>query len=193
MFIIRRYVVFGLILIGFFILAGCSEQKQTSEVDPQKVLSPIELQAFEKINDYRRDKGLQPLAVDERIINQARIHSRNMGNGVTPFGHEGFNERVNASGVNFKTAAENVAYNQGYNDPAANAVEGWIKSEGHRKNIEGDYNLTGMGVFQNDSGRYYFTQLFMKTDGDTNNIAPNQPQNKGRDPLQDFFSQFKFW
>ena len=192
MLALRRVNIFWLIMVFLFVPAGCSDQKQASEVDPQTLLSPIELQAFEKVNDYRRQRDLPPLVVDERLVKQARIHSRNMGNGVTAFGHDGFNERVKATRINFKTAAENVAYNQGYADPAAHAVQGWINSEGHRRNIVGDFNLTGMGVYQNDAGRYYFTQLFMNTDGRvTNNSNPSSDREE--QPLWDFFSRFKFW
>ena len=100
------------------------------------------------------------MAIDERLVEQARIHNRNMGEGTVPFGHQGFQERVAAAGIPYKSAAENVAYNN-YPDPATAAVEGWIASEGHRRNIEGNFDLTGIGVFRNEKGTYYLTQLFM--------------------------------
>ena len=83
-----------------------------------------------------------------------------MGQGTVPFSHQGFQERVSAVGIPYKSAAENVAYNN-YSDPATAAVEGWIASEGHRRNIEGHFDLTGIGVFRNEKGTYYLTQLFM--------------------------------
>ncbi|HEY8392853.1 MAG TPA: CAP domain-containing protein [Capillibacterium sp.] len=75
-----------------------------------------------------------------------------------------FQERVAAAGIPYKSAAENVAYNN-YSDPAMAAVEGWSASEGHRRNIEGHFDLTGIGVFQNEQGYYYFTQLFLLSGG----------------------------
>ena len=57
--------------------------------------------------------------------------------------------------------AENVGYNMGYSDPAGRVVERWLNSPGHKKNIEGNYNLTGIGVIQADQVTYYFTQIFV--------------------------------
>ena len=44
-----------------------------------------------------------------------------------------------------------------------NAVDGWIKSDGHRKNIESQFNLTGIAIAKNAKGEYYFTQLFVRS------------------------------
>jgi uncharacterized protein YkwD len=159
----RKPIVMSLLILGSLSLAGCPAGKQSGEVDPQKVLTQLERSVFEKINDYRRDHRLNPLIINERIVKQARIHSRNMAENKVGFSHSGFNERVQNTRINYRSAAENIAYNQGTADPAAVAVDGWIKSEGHRKNIEGDFNQTGIGVIQSRSKRCYFTQLFIKT------------------------------
>lgn len=130
--------------------------------DAPRTLNEFEETVFAQINDYRISKGLNTLAVDERLVEQARIHSKNMGQGTVAFGHQGFQERIKAAAIPYKSAAENVAYNN-YSDPASAAVEGWIASEGHRRNIEGNFNLTGIGVVQNEQGFYYLTQLFLLT------------------------------
>jgi uncharacterized protein YkwD len=87
-----------------------------------------------------------------------------MASGQVPFSHQGFEERVRLStkSIPFRSAAENVAYNQGFSDPGRQAVQGWIKSSGHRKNMEGNFNLTGIGVSKNARGEYYFTQIFIR-------------------------------
>lgn len=63
--------------------------------------------------------------------------------------------------INYRSVAENVAYNQGHQNPDRVAVDGWIKSVGHQKNMVGNFNLTGVGVAKNAQGEYYFTQIFM--------------------------------
>jgi uncharacterized protein YkwD len=128
-------------------------------------LSTLEKSAFDQINKYRAAKGLPALTWNATIAQQARIHSQNMGNGKVPFSHDGFQQRVNAIAktVAYRGAAENVAYNQGFSDPATKAVQGWINSKGHRTNIEGNYNLSGIGVARNDKGEYYFTQVFIRS------------------------------
>ncbi|MBC6429860.1 CAP domain-containing protein [Nostoc sp. HG1] len=122
----------------------------------------LEQSIFNKINDYRASQGLTKLTRNSAIDNQARIHSQNMANGKVPFGHTGFSERVKAIGIPYSSAGENVAYNQGYSDPATTAVQGWLKSPGHLANIRGNFNKTGIGVASNSRGEIYFTQIFLR-------------------------------
>lgn len=127
-------------------------------------LSAIEKSAFQQVNKYRASKGLPALTWNDAIAQQARIHSQNMANGKVPFSHDGFNQRVQAIAktVPYRGAAENVAYNQGFKDPATQAVQGWLKSTGHRTNIEGNHNVSGLGVAKNAKGEYYLTQVFIR-------------------------------
>lgn len=127
-------------------------------------LSAIEKSAFEQVNKYRASKGLPALTWNDAIAQQARIHSQNMANGKVSFSHDGFNQRVQAIAktVPYRGAAENVAYNQGFKDPATQAVQGWLKSTGHRTNIEGNHNVSGLGIAKNAKGEYYLTQVFIR-------------------------------
>ncbi|MBN1448396.1 MAG: CAP domain-containing protein [Bacteroidetes bacterium] len=117
------------------------------------------------INQHRVDLGLAPLTLRDVITIQARNHSRNMADGTVPFSHDGFTDRVDAisSQIPISGAAENVATISGYSDPARIAVDRWIKSAGHKANLEGDYDLTGIGVAQSATGGYYLTQMFAKS------------------------------
>jgi len=121
----------------------------------------LEKSVFDQINRYRVSKGLSKLTLNANITRQARIHSQNMANGKVPFSHKGFEKRVNSASIKYKSAAENVAFNQGYADPASQAMTGWINSPGHLKNIKGKYNLTGIGVAANSEGEVYLTQIFI--------------------------------
>ena len=126
-------------------------------------ITELEKAVNQQINQYRVSKKLPPLRVDPRITQIARIHSENMANGKVPFSHDGFEGRAKAITIPYQSVGENVAYNMGYSAPDRKAVEGWIKSEGHRKNMEGQFNLTGIGIAKNAKGEYYFTQLFVRT------------------------------
>ncbi|KAL0487863.1 hypothetical protein AKO1_000074 [Acrasis kona] len=59
-------------------------------------------------------------------------------------------------------AAENVAWNKGSFNIAKTAVDGWINSPGHRKNMLDDHDLCGISIHVNVKGEFYFTQLFAK-------------------------------
>jgi uncharacterized protein YkwD len=122
----------------------------------------LEKSVFDRINRYRISLGLKKLTLNANISKQARIHSQNMARGKVPFSHQGFEKRVNAIPIRYTSAAENVAYNQGYSDPAAEAVSSWVKSPDHLINIKGNYNLTGIGVATNSKGEVYLTQIFIR-------------------------------
>jgi uncharacterized protein YkwD len=135
---------------------------------PSNTPKPISANALERavheqVNQYRQSRNLPPLTLDPRMSQVAREHSQAMAEGKAPFSHQGFKERIVAISIPYRTAAENLAFNQGYSQPDRSAVEGWIKSPGHRQNMEGNFNLTGIGVTQNANGEYYFTQLFIRS------------------------------
>jgi len=166
MFGTKRLMLVLPFILGLAIF-GCQGAKSKGEAETPHLLNDVEQKTFEEINNYRLSKGLQPLSLDRRIVEQARQHSQNMADKKVPFSHEGFEERVAAINIPRSYAAENVAYNQGYSDPAARAVEGWIQSQGHRRNIEGDFDLTGVGAVKSADGTWYFTQIFIRTNGQT--------------------------
>ncbi|MBD2561858.1 MULTISPECIES: CAP domain-containing protein [Nostoc] len=122
----------------------------------------LEESVFSQINEYRASIGQPELTRNSAIDNQAKIHSQNMASGRVAFGHGGFQQRIKATGISYRTAGENVAYNQGRSDPATRAVQGWLKSPGHLANIKGNFNQTGIGVARNSAGRVYLTQLFFR-------------------------------
>lgn len=125
-------------------------------------LQSLETSVFNQINNYRKSKGLPALTNNSYMTQVARGHSYNMASGKVKFGHDGFHDRATLIKQNTGqkgAVAENVAHNYGYKDPATKAVNDWIKSDGHRKNIVGNYKTTGIGIAYN-SGHYYLTQVF---------------------------------
>ena len=124
----------------------------------------LEQSVHQQINKYRQSRNLPPLALDARISEQSRHHSQAIASRQMPFSHNGFEARVNVIGrsIPYRSAAENVVYNQRYSNPDQQAVERWIKSLGHRKNMEGQFDVTGIGITKNATGEYYFTQIFIK-------------------------------
>lgn len=138
--------------------------KNTSKTANTSRYAALEAEIHAKVNQYRQSQNLPPLTLDPRISEQARIHSQAMASGKATFSHDGFEKRVDAIAktIPYRSAAENLAYNQGYREPVAQAVEGWLNSPGHYKNIVGDYDLTGVGVVKTPQGRYYFSQIFIR-------------------------------
>jgi uncharacterized protein YkwD len=56
----------------------------------------------------------------------------------------------------------NVAAAVGHENPAGTVVDGWKNSPEHRKNMLGDFSLTGIGIAQSNDGGYFFTQIFIQ-------------------------------
>ncbi|MFL6333342.1 MAG: CAP domain-containing protein [Pyrinomonadaceae bacterium] len=127
-----------------------------------------ERRAFDLINRERQRRGLSPLAWDGNLVRLARSHSQNMARGgyLSHVERDGLDleGRAQALGLHgWKTLGENIAYNQGYDDPTAFAVERWMVSEKHRENaLSGDYTHAGVGIARAADGTYYFTQVFMR-------------------------------
>jgi uncharacterized protein YkwD len=110
-------------------------------------------------NEFRAKNNLPPLKWSQALCKIGREHSKNMAEGIVPFGHAGFDKRVAAYPFASTSAAENVAWNAGTSDIAKVAVDGWINSPGHRKNLLSNHNYCGIGVYRL-SGKFYLTQLF---------------------------------
>ncbi|RFS26462.1 CAP domain-containing protein [Chitinophaga silvatica] len=156
----RRIFVLFVALFAVFQASACSRSTVARDSSTAGRGS-LEEQILFYTNRFRQSKGLKPLQLDATISQQARNHSKDMANGSTGFGHEGFEDRVAVISKKMGRvagAAENVAY--GTLD-AESVVNGWIKSPGHRKNMLGDYTLIGIGAA--DKGRItFFTQVFIK-------------------------------
>jgi uncharacterized protein YkwD len=164
--VIRTVTLVGMLLAG---VPLAEPGAIAAPVPVQRVAQAASLSAMEQaintqINQYRSSRGLPALKLDPTVSEQARIHSQNMASGRVKFSHDGFDQRARAIGrtIAFRGVAENVAYNQGYATPDRQAVQGWIKSAGHHKNIVGQYTLTGIGVARNSKGEFYFTQIFVR-------------------------------
>lgn len=125
-------------------------------------LEGLERAVHDGVNAHRQAQGLSPLAYDARIAALAREHSAAVAQGKRAFGHDGFDARADRIRrfLPLVGMAENVYYDTRA-DSAGRAVQGWRKSPGHRENMEGDYDTTGVGVARAPGGAYYYTQIFV--------------------------------
>ena len=127
--------------------------------------SSLERRAFDMVNSERAKYGLPPLAWDGDLCRMARLHSEKMAR-LNFFDHEGpdgdLPNRARESGIRWRSLAENIALNQGYDDPVALAVDQWMHSTGHRDNIlRRIFTHTAIGIARSKDGRVYLTQVFI--------------------------------
>lgn len=122
--------------------------------------TPLEYEVVELTNAERADEGCDSLRVDERLVAAAQGHSadmaeRNYFDHDSPEG-EGPGERTAEQGYP-SWSGENIAF--GY-ATAEDVVEGWMDSQGHRRNILNcDSVAVGVGAVESERG-IYWTQVF---------------------------------
>lgn len=144
--------------IQYAICADSTQQEVIAgNIQFREQLSDDEAAAFDLCNRRRLVLGLNPLAVDMKLVNCSRDHSNDM---VTLgfFAHDSPVEGKKTPwdrAKNFETSAsgENIA--AGYNNGSA-AIMGWWYSPGHLKNMMGrGHNRMGIGQQQR-----HYTQMF---------------------------------
>ncbi len=155
----------GAWILAIFLACVIPRSAPAATPGPPPADRSLETRTFKLVNDHRRSLGLPPFAYDARIAAVARRHSGDMAAGKVSPGHEGFDERRReiSKKIPLKGIAENVGIN---NYPPSRtvraAVSGWLESRGHKTNIEGRYDVTGVGIVRDARGTYYYTQIFVR-------------------------------
>ncbi|MFD4575420.1 CAP domain-containing protein [Streptomyces sp. NPDC058417] len=125
-------------------------------------LARTEAEVLHLTNRERARAGLRPLAVDARLGVAARAYSTDMAerafyDHVSPEGTRPW-DRAAAAGAAHRSIGENIACGQ---RSAAEVVEGWMNSPGHRANIlKPDFTHLGVGYAGGGPAGTYWTQLF---------------------------------
>lgn len=144
-------------------------QRGTAKVPerPTAAIREIERSAFALMNAERAKKGLESLRWSEDIAGVARLHSANMA-AYQFFGHRGtdgtmVDDRADMLGLSsWDAIGENIAFMQGFPDPGAVAIDKWLNSPSHRRNmLSRQWKESAIGVAVSDDGAYYFTQVFL--------------------------------
>lgn len=119
-----------------------------------------EAEVVRLVNEERAKYGLAALTKDNGAQNVAHVRAKEI---VQSFSHtrpDGRSCFTAASdlGVTYRSAGENIAY--GYATPAQ-VVNGWMNSEGHRKNtLSASYTKIGVGSYS-ANGVMYWSQFFI--------------------------------
>ena len=141
------------------------EQSSTSPNKPSA--AAIEQQIFAMINAERAKNGFGALEWNESVAAVARMHSEDMAHAKF-FSHRGsdgslVDARADRLGLgDWRSIGENIAYMRGYDDPAELAVQKWLESAAHRKNLLGpNWKESAVGVAMTADGTYYMTEVFL--------------------------------
>lgn len=120
----------------------------------------IEVEILELLNNHRLSLGLNALSDMTVVKSVAFSHTDYMvdNNEVSHANFYKRSEYLKTKAGAIKVS-ENVAY--GYSS-AATVVNAWLKSEGHRANIEGDFTNFDLAAEKNSEGKWYYTNIFIK-------------------------------
>lgn len=151
---------------------GCSQilehARQASEgpVPVAVQMTMDESMLFSATNNYRKANGLPELQPDARLVNVARMRSKDMAarqyfSHVTPDGEDVFS-LMHEEHVNFQAAGENLAEtNLGADKAATQTIRSWEGSVEHRLNmLHPAFTHMGVGMAIAKGGKRYFTQVF---------------------------------
>ena len=132
------------------------DEKQAQETR----ISEFAQRVIDLTNEHREANGLKPLTHDPELSRVAQqksvdMHQNNYFSHTSPTYGSPF-DMMRDSGIEYKTAGENIA--QGQRTPEA-VVEAWMNSSGHRANIlNPDFTHIGVGV---EKDEYHWTQMFI--------------------------------
>ena len=127
---------------------------------PTKEQASIEQEVTRLVNIERANAGLPALKMDWELARVAEFKSKDMRDKnyfshTSPTYGSPFTMMKNF-GITYKSAGENIAKGQ---RTAAEVVDAWMNSEGHRANILSK-NFTHIGVGYVDGN--YWTQMFIQ-------------------------------
>jgi uncharacterized protein YkwD len=130
-------------------------------------LRDLEKQVYRKANEARRKNQVPNLSWNDAVASESRRHAQNMS-ARHFFAHEDpqkgeLSTRLDAAGIEWNRCAENIYQEKGLDDPAEDAIQSWLKSPGHRKNmLDPGFSETGIGIAVGRDGAIYIVQEFIK-------------------------------
>ena len=163
----RKYTPILLILLTLG-AGACSQSSPGTDTSapasPSTVNSEVAVAIADLTNVERNRAGLAALTVSARLNTAARLQADQLASSQilehdVPNGpYPSPPDRLAAAGYQWQAYGENLA--SGYRT-AAEAMNGWMNSPGHRANIvNGNFTEIGTAYATDPTGRPYYVQVF---------------------------------
>lgn len=119
-----------------------------------------EIEILQLINEHRISIGLNPL-IDHSLVKAVAFTHTDYMIEEEGISHDNFYDRKESLEANAQAikVSENVAY--GFSSPGS-LVNAWLNSPSHRDTIEGDFTDFDISAEQNEDGKWYYTNIFIK-------------------------------
>lgn len=140
------------------------QEQQKQEEAAVKDESSYADEVIRLVNKEREKAGLSSLEANKELTSAAEVRAKEISK---VFGHtrpdgNSFNTAAKEAGFDGDYIGENIA---GGRMTPADVVEGWMNSEGHRKNIlRPEYNYIGVAYLHKSNSEYgrYWVQIFAR-------------------------------
>jgi uncharacterized protein YkwD len=170
-------IIPALVMLALMVVAGCAGPGRMEAQAPAPGFTGDQAEAVARLlvlhNQERLQRGLKPLSMDDRLSAAARLQATDCArrNRLTHRGGDGSGpgERASRQGFGWARIAENAAMQPrppaGWpGDPRTPewAVEGWMKSRGHRANLLGPFDRMGAAFADANNGTRYWVVVFAR-------------------------------
>ncbi|WP_143953266.1 CAP domain-containing protein [Robertkochia solimangrovi] len=160
-----NHILKVLSLMTLLVMFSCSnEEAEIYEVTEEEVYAEFPEMGKDVMiltNEYRSESyDLNTLEFSQEAYDMALAQCIYMADSKK-LEHANFSNRASklASKVDADAVAENIA---AYYTSAEDTFVGWTLSEGHNKNLLGDFTHAAVAVISNSKGEYFYTQVFFK-------------------------------
>jgi uncharacterized protein YkwD len=157
----------GAILTACVLLPSGANAPVTYVAAADDPLHALAHKIFSLANRQRRLHGVHPLEWNDTLTQEARRHSINMMERGF-FSHTdpvrgALGARMHTGKVYWSRCGENIFREQGMDDPAEAAIEGWMRSPTHRQSLlDPQFTQTGVGIAISPDTEYFITQEFVR-------------------------------
>lgn len=142
---------------------------------PSTTAEAIAQDLFTRVNAERRSRGLAPLEWSDDLARLASDWSSQMARSGR-FVHRDLDAARSRPGIGqFSALGENIAWVSGYEDDGYELHIGWMRSEGHRRNLlQPGFDTIGIGVVC-AGGRAWATQNFGRLSASAPPLSDSTP------------------
>lgn len=158
-------VVAGIVVLGSHIEAANAYEMQAEQnvvlLEKNENTQNYAQRVLDLVNIERRKAGIKPLVLSDELMRVAAVRSQEVTKVFSHTRPDGtpFSSIVSRHG---RRIGENIG--GGYQTPEE-VVDGWMHSEGHRKNIlHPDFTELGVGYTYEENSQYkhYWVQIFRR-------------------------------
>ena len=152
-----RKIVLFLTLPFLLLFSSWSEDKtMTTNLDDEIIITN---QLIEMINDHRLQVGMPLLIRNATADKLAEEHTNYM---IAQKGVSSDNFIARLEALEQKENAEEMSENVGVEISVEEAMSTCLTTTWLKVNVEGDFTHTGIAVRRDNTGRYFFTQIFYR-------------------------------